>query len=262
MTHYSLKDIRLAYIQKKNWEKQFPLNYFFVRPISFYITYLTLKATQDPGKIAIFGFLLGALGCFSFTLIFFCTIWPGLVLISLYSLSDAVDGNVARTTQNVTLFGKYLDGVLGDIIEGIYPFSLAIGLYLSGNAMNSDLVVALVKEHAKVLPLLLGALILICRLWSKLFERGYDHYRIQKLGFTPVAKTNLQKTIEKSKYSHQWYYLLFINLDSLNNQLLLLTIFILLKLEIWFLFVFATFYFFKAVLFFIFYFNKTRSLFL
>lgn len=260
MGNYSLQNIKSAYQQKKIWERQFPLNYFLIRPLSFYVTYLVIRITSNPAKIATFGFILGVLGCFSLTLISFCTIWPGLFLILLYSLSDAVDGNVARTTQNVTLFGKYLDGLLGDLIEGIYPFSLAIGLYLSDNAVNSDFVVAFAKEHAKALPLLLGALILICKLWSKLFERGYDHYHIRKEGFTPVAKTNLQKPFEKSKYSHQWYYLLFINLDSLNNQLLLLTIFILLKLEIWFLFMFAMFYFFKAVLSFIYYFIKTRSL--
>jgi hypothetical protein len=28
---YSLEHIKKAYIQKKEWEKQFPINYFFVR---------------------------------------------------------------------------------------------------------------------------------------------------------------------------------------------------------------------------------------
>jgi hypothetical protein len=260
MIKYSLEDIRSAYIQKKAWEKQFPLNYFFVRPASFYITYVTLRVTQDPAKVAIFGFTLGALGCLLIAFSSLYYVWSGLLLILSFSLMDAVDGNVARTTQNVTLFGKYLDGLLGELIENTYPFSLGIGLYLSGNAVHSDFVLAFAKHHAKTLPLFLGASILICKLWSKLFERGYEVYRIQKEGFTPVAKANLQKPFEKSKYSRQWYYLLFINLDSLNNQLLLLTIFILLKLEIWFLFILASFYFFKAILSFIYYFLRTRSL--
>jgi phosphatidylglycerophosphate synthase len=249
-------------MQKKIWEKQFPLNYFIVRPISFYITYLTLKITLDPARVAIFGFVLGAIGCLLMACSHVYSIWLALLLIFLFSLMDAVDGNVARTTQNVTLFGKYLDGMLGDLIEGIYPFSLGIGLYLSAYPLPSDFVSAFVNHHAKTLPLLLGALILICKLWSKLFERGYELYRIKKEGFTPIPNVNQLKPYDKSKYSNQWYYLLFINLDSLNNQLLLLTISVLLEQEILFLFIFAVFYLFKGILYLIHYFLKTRSLFL
>jgi hypothetical protein len=259
MKKYSLDDIRSAYVQKRIWEKQFPLNYFLVRPVSFYITYLTLKVTLDPAKVAIFGFVLGAFGC----LIMACSpvypIWLALLLIFLFSILDAVDGNVARTTNNVTLFGKYLDGLLGELIEGIYPFSLGIGLYLSRDSLPSDFVQALAKHHARTLPLLLGALILICKLWSKLFERGYEVYRIQKEGCPPIGQVNLKKPIAKSTRSGRWYYLVFINIDSLNTQLLLLLILSLLGLEIWFLFFLACFFCTKAIYFFFFYYNKSKK---
>ena len=97
MQQYSVQEIRSAYAQKKNWEKQFPLNYFLIRPVSFYITYFTLKVTLDPAKVAIFGFVLGVIGCFLLMFSSICSIWPGFFLIFLFSLFDAVDGNVART---------------------------------------------------------------------------------------------------------------------------------------------------------------------
>ena len=48
---------------------------------------------------------------------------------------DAVDGNIARTTRNVTYYGKFLDGLLGEIIEGSYKRDLEdedIGLRQGG----------------------------------------------------------------------------------------------------------------------------------
>jgi phosphatidylglycerophosphate synthase len=260
MGEYSLYDIQSVYQQKKSWEKQFPINYFFIRPLSFYLTYLIIKLTRNPAKIAMFGFVLGVLGCFSLTLISFCTIWPGLLLIFFYSLSDAVDGNVARTTQNVTLFGKYLDGLIGDLIDGAYPFFLGLGLYFYPENPKDPFIDTLLHEHATVLPLFLSSLILISNLWARSFATTYELYRIRKHGSPPLDNHKLAAPVAKSTHSNHWYYLLFINMDCLNNQLIILTLFALLKIEIWFLILFSLFYFTKAIFYLFFYFTKTKSL--
>lgn len=260
MGDYSLQDIKFAYQQKKRWERQFPLNYFLIRPLSFYVTYFVIRITHNPAKIAIFGFVLGVLGCLSLTLISLCTIWPSLLLITFYSLLDAVDGNVARTTHSVTLFGKYLDGFLGDLIDSTYPFFLGIGLYISSDALQHNYIVSLMDVHATVLPLFLGALILICKLWAKQFQAGHEAYRIQKEGQSPVGESELLKPTGTSRHSNRWYYLLFINIDSLNTQLLLLTILVVFKVELWFLLFMAFFFFVKAIFYLLYYFTKTKSI--
>ena len=259
MTHYSLKDIRFAYIQKKNWEKQFPLNYLFVRPVSFYITYFTLKVTQDPGKIAIFGFFLGALGCFLLALSSIYSIWPGFLLIFLFSLFDAVDGNVARTTNNVTLFGKFLDGFLGDLIYRSYPFFLGIGLCFSPQPLPDFLIAHLTDQHAVAIPLFLGSVALISGLWASCFERTFHAYHLQKEGCQPISQADLKKPVTKSTRSGRWYYMLFLNIDSLNNQLLLLLLFCEINQMIWFLFLLACFFVTKAIYFFLFYYDKAAK---
>ena len=259
MTQYSLKQIKDAYIQKKDWEKQFPINYFFVRPFSFYLTSIVLRVTRDPGRVAIFGFSLGVIGCFFLATSSIFSIWPGILFIGLYSLSDAIDGNIARTTRNVTLFGKYLDGLLGELIDGSYLFFLGIGLYFSWGSSNDPVIQPLLSAHAKILPIFLGSLALICRLWATHFRNSFQLYRFRKEGSQPVHESQVKSVIGKSRYHDRWYFLVLINLESLNTQLLLLILLAILGLEIWFLVFFTCFFVGRALIYFIFYFTKTKS---
>ncbi len=258
MKRYTLAQIKESYVQKKEWEKQFPINHFFVRPLSFYLTWLVMKVTHNPAKVAVFGFCIGIAGCFFLATSYVFSIWPGLLLVILYSISDAVDGNVARTTQNVTLFGKYFDGLLGEIIDGSYFFFLGVGLYFSGAGTESSVFSTLAPAHSKVIPLLLGSIILISKLWATIFRNLYDIYKAQKDGLAPFDPSQATTIIGKSRYHDRWHFRIFINLESLNTQLLLLILFSALGIEIWFLILFACFFSGRALIYLAFYFTRTK----
>jgi phosphatidylglycerophosphate synthase len=259
MSAYTLQEIRDAYMQKKSWEKQFPINYYIVRPLSFFLTHVILKITTNPARVAAWGFIIGLLGLISLSCTLIFSLWPGIIFIILYSISDAVDGNIARTTSNVTLFGIYLDGLLGEFIDGNYFFFLGLGCYLAGTSINDPMISQLGRDYARALPLFLGAWIIICRLWSSNFESRYQTFRIKKEGLAPLDNSQIYKTIGKSSLSNRWYYLLFINIECLNNQLLLLVLLTALDLETWFLLIFALFYSTKAIVFFFLYLRMARS---
>ncbi len=256
---YSLEQIKKAYIQKKEWEKQFPINYFFVRPISFYITYVILKITTRADRIAYFGALLGICGCFFLAYSFRWSVWPGIIFVALFSISDAVDGNVARTTNDETLWGIYLDGLIGTLIETSYLFFLGTGLYLSGTGISDPIISSFFHEHAHYVPFVFGSLITIFKLWSFYFASSYEIFQSRKEGVSPFTEAHAKKTIGTSRFSKQWYFLIFINLDSLNNQLLLLIISAIFKLEIWFLIFFTCYFAAKALLYLLYYFKKTSK---
>lgn len=55
--------------------------------------------------------------------------WGGLAL--LLSLFDFLDGSVARYTEQVTLFGEFLDATFDRIADGLIVFSLAYGGFIS-----------------------------------------------------------------------------------------------------------------------------------
>lgn len=260
MSEYTINDIKSAYSQKKEWEKQFPINYFFVRPLSFFLTYFVLLITKNPAKVAFVGFIFGAFALFSFIGSSIWSIWPGIIFLSLYSLSDAIDGNIARTTDNVTLYGIYLDGLIGIVIEGFYFFSIALGLTYDDKTIISSHIFGYRSNFIVSLPLFLGSLILISKLWSSIFHNLYDIFKIKIGEDTIQSGYDVKGIIGKSTYSDRWYYQLFINLDSLNNQLLILILCSLLKIELFFLTFFALFYFFKALIYLAFYFHKTKSM--
>jgi len=55
MANYSLAQIRKSLRQKKDWEMQFPLSTWIVRPVSNYLAYVVLRVTKSPSKIALVG---------------------------------------------------------------------------------------------------------------------------------------------------------------------------------------------------------------
>lgn len=254
-----MKEILQAYKQKLIWERQFPINYYIVRPFSFLLTYGILKVTTNPAKVAAFGFIIGLCGFVFLACAPIFSLWPGIIIIIIYSMSDAVDGNVARTTLNVTLFGKYLDGLIGDIIDGNYFFFLGIGCYFSGTSLNDPLISHFPRDYALVLPLFLGAWIIICKLWASNFQNRYHAYRTRKEGLKAFNNGETQEVTGRSTMSGRWYYLIFINIETLNNQLLLLVILNALNMEIWFLIFFSFFYTIKSVTFFLMFLQKTKK---
>jgi phosphatidylglycerophosphate synthase len=220
---------------------------------------MVLKVTSNPAKVAIFGFSLGVIGCFLLASSSVFSIWPGILFIALYSLSDAVDGNIARTTHNVTLFGKYFDGILGELIEGNYLFFLGIGLYFSWDGFQDPIIAPFLQSHAQILPVILGALAPISKLWVTYFRDSYEIYRVQKEGLPPVEDSQVKNVIGKSRYHKHWYFLALINLESLNTQLLFLVLLAAMGFEIWFLIFAACFFVGRALIYSIFYFAKTKS---
>ena len=241
---YSLSQIKNAYIQKKDWEKQFPVSYFLFRPISFYLTYLVLLITKSPSRVAWVGFAIGLLGCFSLLFLSSLTIWPGILLLMLCALSDAVDGNIARVTKNVTYYGKFLDGVLGIIVEGSYCFWLGLGLYLdSGNSYIGSLLVG----YDKILFILAGVAIMSGILYSSKIEGAYDKFMIQKKKVEGTFQESLTANIQSSTYRKHWWYLLFVNLHAFNLQLIILALCAALHIVDLFLFFFALYYLFRLL---------------
>jgi phosphatidylglycerophosphate synthase len=251
-TKYTISQIKNAYTQKRDWEKQFLVSYFLFRPASFYLTYLVIRITESPSLVAWLGFFIGLFGCFSFLFISYLTIWPGILLLITFALLDAVDGNIARVTKNVTYYGKFLDGILGDIIAGSYYFWLGLGLYLSPENLYMLNLLNLGYNN-KILIFLLSVIIMVGRLYSRMFEGNYYTYLIQKQRKDGTFQEALTENIKSSTYRKHWWYLLLINLNAFNLQLLILALCVVLNIVDLFLLFFALYYLFRLLATMIFY---------
>lgn len=253
MKQYALTDIISAYEQKKEWEKQFPVSYYIFRKLSFPITYLVLKLTTSPSKVAITGFFIGIAGNISLLYADSTGILPGIILLMIVALSDAVDGNIARTTKNVTYYGKYLDSVLGISIEGTYPLFLGIGLYLWEECQCVTNPFGLFDSDLKLMMLICGAIITAGAVYSNKITETYDYQRIHKEKDSNQFKHDINAKFGTSTYSRNPFYLLFSNLNAFNLQLpVLLICYFVSAVDIFMLF-FAGYYLFRYIFILLFY---------
>lgn len=224
MKNYTFADVVASYAQKREWEKQFPVSRYLFRPLSFPLAYLVLRFTDSAGAVAWAGLGVGlAASYLLFSLAQFGP-WPGIAGLFLFALLDAVDGNIARTTQNVTLYGKMLDGMLGKIAEGIYMPALACGLYLdlSGGLSPALALAAGGNYFAELPPWLLvaaGFTALCAMLYAGIVETTYDCMKLQKAQ-GPAA--DIKAEIRSSRFRGNFFYAVFINLAAFNVQVLLL----------------------------------------
>lgn len=84
---------------------------------------------------------------------------PGLVLFSLSAFSDAVDGALARTRNQVTEWGKELDPFADKLLIGVAVFFLVsrfLSAYLAATIIVIEcvlLVVAMYRKHMHGIPI-------------------------------------------------------------------------------------------------------------
>lgn len=224
MKHYTTQEMAAAYRQKQDWEKQFPVSRFIFRPLSFRLAAFLSRFTNSPEVIAWAGLVVGAAAaCFLVGLPYFGP-WPGISALALFALLDAVDGNMARATGNVTLYGRMLDGMLGKLAEGVYLPALACGLYLElgGLPLRAGFLAAGGNRLADPAPWLLvvaGFTGLCAMLYAGIVETTYDCMKLQK---APPPPTDVKAEVLSSRFRGNFLYAVFINLNAFNVQVLLL----------------------------------------
>lgn len=253
---YTYQDIKNNYLQKKDWEKQFPVSYYLFRPLSFPVAYIVLRMTTSPSLVAWSGFTLGLIGCGALLFLQEISLWPGVVLLLLCALSDAVDGNVARTTHSVTYYGKLLDGMLGAAVEGSYGFFLGLGLYRAGNTLSIVEVLAPGTDGRPFL-LIAGAIFTIGWFFSNLIAEAYERQLVIKEA--GQLRESLTAQIQSSRFRNHLGYRFFINLHAVNLQLLVLVFFAVVGHAPLFLLLWAFYYIIRVAVHFSFYLRRARE---
>lgn len=214
MRHYSIEEIKASYAQKRDWEKQFPVSRYIFRPVSFAVAALLSRVTNSPEALAWFGLAVGLLSSWLLLKLGAYGPWPGVAGLAAFALLDAVDGNMARVTGRVTLYGKMLDSVLGRTAEGLYLPALACGLALAGREPC-----AARAGGPGWLLVAAGFWALCASLYSGILETTYDYFKLQK---APAGPADVTAVIGSSRFRGNPLYAVFINLNAFNVQVLLL----------------------------------------
>ena len=128
---YKIKDI----IESQDYNKipsRFLFKYFFI-PTAWPITLILLNLRISANQATLIRLIIH-LVAFFFILIKFSVL--GYILIYVAIIFDCVDGQIARTKNTATFFGKFLDGWIDCIFEILFVLYIAIAIsYREQNIM-------------------------------------------------------------------------------------------------------------------------------
>lgn len=143
--------------EKKKIDKMDVWVYYFVRPLSFYVTYVLMKFKITANQATLISTLVSLLGsALLFTTNRLLT-FIGLLILNLWIVFDCVDGNIARTTKKSSVYGEFLDGVSGYLYTILLYISLSVNVFLNSSGKNVWLYLVLgsFTSIATILPRLI-----------------------------------------------------------------------------------------------------------
>jgi phosphatidylglycerophosphate synthase len=105
-------------------------------PSKFLSKYI-VKTSYSPNQITIFSGLLGILGSFFLTSSNYFGLFLAAILLNLYCILDAVDGDIARMKGMQSFFGKWLDIFFDKLNDFFIILGLSVGVYFQTNNIIS-----------------------------------------------------------------------------------------------------------------------------
>ena len=129
MESISLKQLREFKYRINPEERQGAYGYYFIRPLSLYVTYFALRLGLSANQVTVLQTVFGLAGAICLALP--SAAWSILAILFLQFgfVLDNVDGEVARFRNQVSLTGKYLDTIGHTIVVPCMYFGLGIGNY-------------------------------------------------------------------------------------------------------------------------------------
>jgi phosphatidylglycerophosphate synthase len=127
----TLQEIRDAHTWKRDYERYLPLSRYVYRPLGFLVTWVAIRIGITTEMASFISAILGITGLFFLLCKNYSVIIGGIMLLHLFNLFDCVDGSIARATNTQNPYGKFLDSVIGDVIN--FAFFAVVGIMLFCN---------------------------------------------------------------------------------------------------------------------------------
>lgn len=129
MSTVTLKELREFKHRINPEERQGAYGYYFIRPLSLYVTYFALRLGLTANHVTVLQTLAGVAGAVLLAFPAPLMRLLGVLLLQFGFVLDNVDGEVARFCKQVSVTGKFLDVVGHEIVIPFMFFGLGIGTY-------------------------------------------------------------------------------------------------------------------------------------
>ncbi len=100
-----------------------------LRKISPYFTKFFVEHQISANQVSSFSVLFGIVGDLLFVFGNYPLMLLGCVFFQFHHLFDCVDGEIARVTDDITLGGRYLEGIHNAVLESGFMACFGIGLF-------------------------------------------------------------------------------------------------------------------------------------
>lgn len=127
----TLKELKAFKYRINPEERQGAYGYYFIRPMSLYLTYAALRLGLRANQVTALQIVFGVLGSVCLAVPKPATMIAGILLLQFGFVLDNIDGEIARFRKEVSLTGKYLDAVGHVIVVPCMYFGLGIGTYFA-----------------------------------------------------------------------------------------------------------------------------------
>ncbi|MCI0694910.1 CDP-alcohol phosphatidyltransferase family protein [candidate division KSB1 bacterium] len=129
MANVSLKELRQFKHRVNPEERQGAYGYYFIRPLSLYVTYIALRLGLTANQVTVLQTLVGLAGATFLAFPSTAMAITGIFLLQFGFVLDNVDGEVARFRRQVSITGKFLDTIGHELVIPSMYFALGVSTY-------------------------------------------------------------------------------------------------------------------------------------
>ena len=137
MTKVTLKEVRQFKHRINPEERQGAYGYYFIRPFSLYLTYLSLRLGLTANQVTVMQGVVGLAGSVCLAGPSSTCLLLGIALLQFGFVLDNVDGEIARFRSQVSITGKYLDTIGHELVIPTMYFGIGVGTYFQTNHFES-----------------------------------------------------------------------------------------------------------------------------
>ena len=103
----------------------------FYRPLSLFLGWILYRYGFTANSISFLSILLGLISCLCYVSGNYTFSLLGSILILFIGITDCIDGNIARASNQLSLRGDWLDAISGYLLAAFSPIS--VGIYAFQN---------------------------------------------------------------------------------------------------------------------------------
>jgi hypothetical protein len=125
--------------------------YYFLRPVSFPVTYVLLKLGISANATTSFSIIMETIGCILIAFGGYPARIGGTLLIMLWAILDCVDGNIARFRKTGTLSGIFIDDFGAIVLYALLYLSVGISATANGDGFLWQLIMGALSSIFAIL---------------------------------------------------------------------------------------------------------------